>query len=77
MIFHTEISKIYQEELLLTKQYVIRHSKLLAILNITDINTDSGQWSPIYLIKLDILLTQSVDLFDDQQQLMNYINPYH
>ena len=35
-----EISKIYQEEQFLTKYFVIRHSKLLVIQSMMDINTN-------------------------------------
>ena len=51
MIWNMEISKIYQEEQRLTKYYMIRHSKLLVIQSIMDINIGSHQCSTNVLIR--------------------------
>ena len=42
-IWHMKISKIYQKRRCLIKYYVIRHSKLLVIQSMMDINVDWDQ----------------------------------
>ena len=44
-----EISRIYLEEQLLRKYYVVRHLVLPKIQNIMDINTDLLQWFKNFL----------------------------
>ena len=51
LFFTMEISKIYQEDCLMTKYYMIRRLKLLVICSMTDINVNLHQWSTNSLIK--------------------------
>ena len=54
-----KISKIYQEEWLLAKYYIARHSKLLVVHSMIDINVDLHHWSTNFVItNLETLLTQ-------------------
>ena len=51
MTWLLKILKIYLEEQLLVKYYVIKHLTLLKIQNIMDINVDLLQWFRNLLIK--------------------------
>ena len=52
MILHMEILKIYLEEQLLIKYYMIKHLLLLKIQIMMDINVDLLQWFTNFSIEL-------------------------
>ena len=62
MIWLTEILKIYQEEQLLIKYYVMKHIILLKILNVIVINMDLLQWCINLLIKRLLMQTKEQEL---------------
>ena len=57
MAWLRKILKIYLEEQILIKYYVIKHLTLLNIQKMMDINVDLLQWFIIFSIKKSALLT--------------------
>ena len=59
---------------LLIKYCVIKHSILLKILNMMDINADLIQWSTKFLIKKLLVVVLKMRIFQTKNELKNYTN---
>ena len=75
MIWLMEILKIYLEEQLVIKYYVIKCLILLKANNMMDINVDLFQWFINFLIKsLLLVVVLKVNLCQTKNKLKNYTN---
>ena len=74
MMWCINISKIYQEEICLKKDYVIGHSQLLVSKIMMKLNPNLHQWSKNLLITRLEKLTQERELLRLRNWPMNYIN---